>query len=333
MTIDTANKYDIKNIYELYEMATAFQKTVFEKQWEGFEQSLIEKEIDENRLWKIYKDNEIVCVFTINFTDKLFWGEKDNQPSIYIHRIALNDNFRGQNVMSKIIDWAKKYCFENEKQFIRMDTWGGNTKLIDYYKKCGFEHIKTIDLDDTKGLPLHYKGKLALLEMSVNENHNKIMKLTIDKYSEKNKGDFEKIWVDWLSNSMGIQPQQVDIDEVRNPVDNYIKRGGMAFYANQNNECIGVVAVKKLNENDYEFCKLVVSEKARGLGLGKKLVEECIAFVNEQNGQNLYLQSFHKLEVAVKMYKSMGFVDAPAPGGMLVVSRTEIIMKMKLNNN
>ncbi len=37
------------------------------------------------------------------------------------------------------------------------------------------------------------------------------MKLTVDKYSDKNKGDFEKIWVEWLRNSMGIQPQQVDI--------------------------------------------------------------------------------------------------------------------------
>ncbi len=55
------------------------------------------------------------------------------------------------------------------------------------------------------------------------------MELTIDKYSDKNKGDFEKIWVDWLSNSMGIKPQQIDVDEVRNPLDNYINTGGMAF--------------------------------------------------------------------------------------------------------
>ena len=41
--------------------------------------------------------------------------------------------------MTKIIEWAKKYCKENGKQFIRMDTWGENTKLIEYYKKCGFE--------------------------------------------------------------------------------------------------------------------------------------------------------------------------------------------------
>jgi RimJ/RimL family protein N-acetyltransferase len=167
MKFEIALNLDITQIYELYDMATAFQKSVFEKQWEGFEQSLIEKEIKENRLWKMCIDGQIVCVFSINFNDHLFWGEKDNEPSIYIHRIALNNNFRGQSIMIKIIEWAKKYCKENGKQFIRMDTWGENTKLIDYYKKCGFEHINTIDLDNTNGLPAHYKGKLALFEMKI----------------------------------------------------------------------------------------------------------------------------------------------------------------------
>ncbi|MDO5978668.1 GNAT family N-acetyltransferase [Flavivirga spongiicola] len=154
--------------------------------------------------------------------------------------------------------------------------------------------------------------------------------MTIDKYTEKNKGDFERVWVNWLTNSMGLQPQKKDIEEVQNPVLNYINSGGMVFYANNNGKCIGVVAIKKLNLTDYEFCKLVVDEKARGFGLGKRLVQKCIDFVKEENGKNLYLQSFHKLEIAVKMYKGMGFTDASAPEGMLVVKRTEIIMKREI---
>lgn len=127
---------------------------------------------------------------------------------------------------------------------------------------------------------------------------------------------------------MGLEPQDVDLDEVKNPIQNYINDGGMAFYANLNRQCVGVVAVKKLNPREYEFCKLVVDEKVRGQGLGKKLVQQCIDFVIEAKGKALYLQSFHKLNVAVKMYKNMGFNDCDAPKGMLVVERTEIIMKM-----
>ena len=136
MTVEIANKNDIKEIYELYEMATAYQKTVSDKQWEGFERTLIEKEIEENRLWKIGNGNQMLCVFSINYSDKQFWGERDNQPSIYIHRTALNTNFKGQSMMITIIDWAKNYCEENQKQFIRMDTWGENEKLINALRNC-----------------------------------------------------------------------------------------------------------------------------------------------------------------------------------------------------
>ena len=158
-------------------------------------------------------------------------------------------------------------------------------------------------------------------------NHESI---TIDTYSIINKGDMECIWVNWLKNSMGILPQQEDLEEVRNPVKSYVEGGGAVFYANRNEECLGVVAVKKLNNMDYEFCKLVVIDKARGLGLGRKLVEKCIRFVKDEKGNSLYLQSFNKLEIALKMYKKMGFRDSSPPKGMLVVDRTEIIMKISL---
>ncbi|MBO0323893.1 GNAT family N-acetyltransferase [Muricauda sp. CAU 1633] len=150
--------------------------------------------------------------------------------------------------------------------------------------------------------------------------------MKVDSYSERNKGDFEKIWVDWLTNTMGIHPQAEDLLEVQNPVEHYINTGGMAFYANKEGQCLGVVAVKKLNKTDYEFCKLVVAKEARGMQIGKKLVQKCIEFAREQGGLHLYLQTFGKLEIALKMYRSMGFNDAPAPKGMFVVQRTEIIM-------
>ena len=36
------------------------------------------------------------------------------------------------------------------------------------------------------------------------------------------------------------------------------------------------MAVKNLGEGVYEFCKLVVVDRARDLGVGRQLVEACI---------------------------------------------------------
>ena len=154
--------------------------------------------------------------------------------------------------------------------------------------------------------------------------------ILIEKYSKKHEGAFEKIWVDWLRITMGIEPQERDVEEVRHPIESYIVNGGIAFYAVQDDACVGVVAIKKLNASDYEFCKLVVGEQARKMGLGKKLVASCMEYAKEQGGAYLYLQSFYKLEIALNMYRAIGFVETTAPDGMFVVKRTEIIMKLKL---
>ncbi|HEY4965867.1 MAG TPA: GNAT family N-acetyltransferase, partial [Puia sp.] len=77
--------------------------------------------------------------------------------------------FRGSGFMHSIIEWSRQYGKTNGKEFIRMDTWGDNPKLINYYVKCGFNHIKTVILDEIEGLPIHYKKNetLALLELKV----------------------------------------------------------------------------------------------------------------------------------------------------------------------
>ena len=145
----------------------AFQKIKFNKHWQGFEISLIETEIQENRQWKIVIDETIACIFAVTYEDELIWGEKNNDSAIYIHRIVTNPAFRGNNHVNIIVEWAKEFCKNNNKQFIRMDTWGDNPKLIDYYVKCGFNYLETVDLDNTEGLPSHYKGSLALFEIKI----------------------------------------------------------------------------------------------------------------------------------------------------------------------
>ena len=175
MYITNSTMGDIDTIFTLYDDAIAYQKTVFKKHWEGFERSLIETEIRENRQWKIVINNEIACIFVLTFNDALFWKEKAEQPAIYIHRIVTNSKFRGGAYTPIIVGWAKNYCKKHNKDFIRLDTWGDNPKLKDYYIKCGFEFLGIIDIENlgqgdtsgTEGLPKHYKGTLALFEIEV----------------------------------------------------------------------------------------------------------------------------------------------------------------------
>lgn len=166
MKIVNSTNADIETIFELYNHGTEHQKKVAKKHWKGFQRSLIEQEISEKRQWKIVIDNEVACVFAIDYNDPDIWGDKDNDPSIYIHRIATNPVFRGRFLVKQIVEWAKVHARETQKTFIRMDTGSGNEKLNNYYVNCGFTYLGVVKLTNSDSLPAHYKdGDFSLFEI------------------------------------------------------------------------------------------------------------------------------------------------------------------------
>lgn len=163
---------DIDEILTLYQLATELQKEKAVVAWPLFERSLIENAINENRQWKMIIDNKISCVWTTAFNDPIIWEGRNNEPSVYIHRIANHPNFRGRKLVSGIVDWAIKYANLYNKRFIRMDTVGNNEKLISYYQSCGFIFLGFSRLNNTAGLPAHYKNAtVSLFEIDLKNSN------------------------------------------------------------------------------------------------------------------------------------------------------------------
>ena len=168
MHITNSVKDDIGDIFKLYVVATNYQKERYTMHWPEFDYKMVEDEIAENRQWKLIIDNEIACVWATTFTDPLIWEERNTDPSVYIHRIATNDHYRGRNFVIDIVKWAKNYAVLNEKKFVRLDTVGLNEKLIAHYTKCGFTFVELTRLKDTNGLPEHYhNADISLFELKV----------------------------------------------------------------------------------------------------------------------------------------------------------------------
>ncbi|MGB2086407.1 MAG: GNAT family N-acetyltransferase [Flavobacteriaceae bacterium] len=168
--IEQCTKADLQTIFKRYEEATLLQK---EKKiigvWSKFDRALIEGEIEEGRQWKIVFGPHIVCVWAITYSDPLIWGERDRDPSIYIHRIATHENFRGQQMVQKIVKWAIARAKIEKKAFIRLDTVGENKALIAHYKNMGFSFLGMFSLSNTQGLPAHYDlAPTCLFEIALN---------------------------------------------------------------------------------------------------------------------------------------------------------------------
>lgn len=163
---------DIDEILSLYQAARELQTQKRMVVWPVFEKDFVEKEINEKRQWKLPVNDVIACNWAITFSDKEIWGEKDKNDSIYIHRIATNPIFRGNRYIDKIVSWAKEYAKQKNKQFIRLDTLGNNTKLIEHYTSAGFQFLGMFELADTLNLPGHYQKEpnCCLFEMDLNKH-------------------------------------------------------------------------------------------------------------------------------------------------------------------
>lgn len=171
--IENCTLVDTEIILDLYTKARERQKEYNAVLWPEFQQSLVEQEICENRQWKIVENGDIACVWAITFSDPEIWEEKNNEPSVYIHRIATNPAYRGKNYVQQIVSWAKDFAKQLGKKFIRMDTVGNNTKLIEYYQSNGFLFLGMVELKNTAGLPEHYtKDQTALFEINIDKSGN-----------------------------------------------------------------------------------------------------------------------------------------------------------------
>lgn len=172
MTIKNVTASDIEKIFTLYKIASNYQrekKTVIV--WPDFDREMVINEIAENRQFKLIVNNEVVCIWAITFSDEQIWEDSNTDSAIYIHRIAVNPNFRGNNYIATITNWAKEYALKKEIQFIRLDTLGENKNLITHYKNAGFHFLGLFNLKNTSNLPEHYKlAPVCLFEIDLYKN-------------------------------------------------------------------------------------------------------------------------------------------------------------------
>lgn len=161
MKIEQCVPQDSQTILQLYDAARLLQQQRNMVVWPPFEEAFIQKEINEERQWKLLIDDATACNWAITFEDKEIWEEKDLNDSIFIHRICTNPNQRGNRYIDHIVVWAKQYAAHKGRRFVRLDTLGNNTKLIEHYTSAGFKFLGIVNLTDTSNLPTHYQNEPA----------------------------------------------------------------------------------------------------------------------------------------------------------------------------
>ena len=89
------------------------------------------------------------------------------------------------------------------------------------------------------------------------------------------------------------------------------------YYVIENNgKVIGGAGIAPLEEQAQNICelqKMYFLPEARGLGLGRLMIEKCLAKAKEMSYQKCYLETMPYMTAAQHLYKKNGFeyIDAP----------------------
>jgi len=90
------------------------------------------------------------------------------------------------------------------------------------------------------------------------------------------------------------------------------------FVAEQDEKLIGGAGIYPSNGLPEDVCELVkmyLKKEARGLGLGKKLIDKCLNFASSSGYKKVYLETFPELKKAVSVYEKFGFTYLDGPMG------------------
>ncbi|MDF2476452.1 MAG: MarR family transcriptional regulator [Sphingobacterium sp.] len=126
-------------------------------------------------------------------------------------------------------------------------------------------------------------------------------------YEPKYKLAFKALNEEWISTY--FEMEEADYKALDNPEDYILAKGGKIFVALYNSEPLGVCALMKMDDPNYDFelAKMAVSPKAQGKNIGWLLGQAAIYSAKDLGASKIYLESNTILKPAINLYYKLGF--------------------------
>jgi GNAT superfamily N-acetyltransferase len=137
------------------------------------------------------------------------------------------------------------------------------------------------------------------------------MTVMIDTFRPEHAAAFDALNRAWLVAYGLLEP--ADELHLTDPVGHILDPGGQIYVALENQVVIGTCALVPHGPEVFEVAKLAVSPAARGRGVGRQLVDACLAFARRRGARQAVLLSSSRLGSALRLYAEVGFRSAPVP--------------------
>jgi len=77
----------------------------------------------------------------------------------------------------------------------------------------------------------------------------------------------------------------------------------------------GIYPTEGLPNDTCELVKMYLSKEARGMGLGRKMIDHCLMIAKQKGFDQVYLETMPELKKAVAVYEQFGFDYLQGPMG------------------
>ncbi len=144
-------------------------------------------------------------------------------------------------------------------------------------------------------------------------NSGDIIIRTIKREDDKYLGEVIRgSFLDYDATQTGTVFSDKVIDELSK---SFSKERSEYFVLESKGTVMGGAGIQPLTGAGSEICelqKMYIKKEVRGLGLGKALLDKCLAFARAEGFQICYLESLPELKDALRMYERAGFryIDA-----------------------
>ena len=156
MIIRKANKTDLDNIMKMYKSCVTGMLKNGIDQWDDSypNTEIIIEDLNVGTYYVVEMDGTIIGGVNIDKNQDdtylaLDWEDKSDS-FLVVHRLGVKEEFWNKKIGKDLMLFTEKLVIEKGLKSIRLDTYSGNTKAMEFYRRLGYSELGTIDLKPDK---------------------------------------------------------------------------------------------------------------------------------------------------------------------------------------
>ena len=129
---------DVPAAQQLIEGARQWLRARSIDQWQDpIPDSTIVNDVQRGHFFVMRDHGEVIAIITVADDDSDTWGASTGD-AFYVHRLAIAQSYRGENLGSSLLQWAGERAAAAGKASVRLDCAADNSGLRHFYERQGF---------------------------------------------------------------------------------------------------------------------------------------------------------------------------------------------------